>query len=149
MDGRCDLPGCEQPTYMGWRPLSESRGWQICKTHWLRHKNQNDSCDLFEAFGLRRPMLIDKAGAGFFAAGRKRQPEKNKGPAKPMRPEPEKRSDGRGGRQAPGRCRACGQAREPGHTYCERCSRERRAEKNRERQKRHYDKRKNLTLLQD
>ena len=108
MNGKCDVPGCEQPTYMGWRPLSESRGWQICKTHWLRHKNQNDSCDLFEAFGLRRPMLIDKAGAGFFAAGRKRQPEKNKGPAKPMRPEPEKRSDGRGGRQAPGRCRACG-----------------------------------------
>ena len=133
MNGKCDVPGCEQPTYMGWRPLSESRGWQICKTHWLRHKNQNDSFDLFEAFGLHRPRT--------FAAGRKRQI------TKPMQPEPEKRSDGSGGRQAPGRCRACGQAREPGHTYCEKCSRERRAEKNRERQKRHYDKVKNLTLL--
>ena len=147
MDGRCDVPGCEQPTYMGWRPLNEPLGRQVCEGHWLRHKNPDDSFELYTAFGLRRQARISNAGAGFFAAGRKRQPEKDNGVKKPMKKEPEKRSYSNGDRKALGRCRTCGQARQAGHSYCENCSRERRAEKNRQRQKRHYDKVKNLTLL--
>jgi len=134
---------------MGWRPLNETLGRQICKKHWTRHENPNDSFNLFAAFGLRRPARISKSGAGLFAAGRLRQPRPNMIAAEPLQQqETTKQTEGSGGRHAPGRCRSCGQAREPGHTYCEKCSRERRAEKNRKRQKRHYDKVKNLTLFE-
>ena len=39
---------------MGWRPLTERLGKQICEYHWLRHKDPQDSFDLFDAFGFRK-----------------------------------------------------------------------------------------------
>ena len=64
MDGRCDVPGCEQPTYMGWRPLNEPLGRQVCEGHWLRHKDNNDSFELYTAFGLRAERLRNLINAG-------------------------------------------------------------------------------------
>ena len=40
--GFCDIPGCEELTYMGWRPLTEAIGRQICEDHWCRHKDCDD-----------------------------------------------------------------------------------------------------------
>jgi len=78
MDGLCDVEGCGKATYMGWRPLTESRGRQICEEHWLRHKDPQDSFDLFETFGFRRPVWIRKPIAKKnvprCACGRKRLP---------------------------------------------------------------------------
>jgi len=44
MDGSCDVRECTQPTFMGWRPLTERLGKQICEGHWHRHK---DPADIF------------------------------------------------------------------------------------------------------
>jgi len=55
MDGSCDVKGCTNETYMGWRPLTERLGKQICEGHWNRHKDPGDGFSLFEAFGFRRP----------------------------------------------------------------------------------------------
>ena len=136
MDGRCDVPGCTEPGFMGWRPLSENRGRQICERHWLKHKDPNDSFDLFDAFGLMRPAGIRKPGAGLSDPGRKGQTKRRlcPGPKNPMKQEP---TEGREG----GCCRACGAEREAGHTYCEKCRRERRREANQDRQRRFRVKR--------
>ena len=58
--GLCDVPGCSGQTYMGWRPLTERMGRKICERHWRRHRDQQDSFNLFEAFGFRRPAGIPK-----------------------------------------------------------------------------------------
>jgi len=58
--GSCDVSGCQRETYMGWRPLTESRGRQICEYHWNRHKDETDGFDLFDEFKFRRPAGIRK-----------------------------------------------------------------------------------------
>lgn len=58
MDGLCDVPGCAGPVLLGWRPVTERHGRQICETHWLRHRDPQDGFDLFEAFGFRRPAAL-------------------------------------------------------------------------------------------
>jgi len=55
MDGTCDVPGCSNETYMGWRPLTEALGRQVCEDHWRRHKDPNGSFNLWDAFGFRKP----------------------------------------------------------------------------------------------
>jgi len=40
--------------------VTERRGQQICEFHWLRHKDENDSFDLFDEFKFRRPEGIPK-----------------------------------------------------------------------------------------
>ena len=55
MDGLCDVPGCAGLVLLGWRPLTERLGRQVCEQHWLRHRDPQDGFDLFEAFGFKRP----------------------------------------------------------------------------------------------
>jgi hypothetical protein len=42
MDESCDVPGCTQPTIMGWQPLTEPLGKQISEGYWRRHKEPAD-----------------------------------------------------------------------------------------------------------
>ena len=129
MDGTCDVPGCTNETYMGWQPLTESRGRQVCEEHWTRHKDPQDSFDLFDAFGFRRPTKAPKP-----------KPAAEPIPEIALRKSSERISKPIA-EQGPGpHCKACGAEREPGHTYCRSCSRERKAQSNRKRQKRHYQK---------
>ena len=87
MDGTCNAKGCTQPTFMGWRPLTERLGRQICEGHWRRHKDPNDDFDLFEAFGFRRPTGIRKPVAkkeiARCACGRERLPGASSVPTAP------------------------------------------------------------------
>jgi len=60
MDGLCDVKGCNKATYMGWRPLTERRGRQICEYHWCRHKDEKDSFDLYDEFGIKKKIAALK-----------------------------------------------------------------------------------------
>jgi len=57
-DGICDVPGCSRETYMGWRPLKERIGHQVCELHWNGHKA--GTFDLYDAFGFKRPRTMTK-----------------------------------------------------------------------------------------
>ena len=122
--GLCDVPECSGQTFMGWRPLTERMGRKICEEHWRRHKDQQDSLDLFEAFGFRRPAgmpkQVTKKDIVSCASGREREPKPVKGKVSG--------------------CRDCGADREPGHRYCEKCGQKRKTHSNRMRQQRHYSK---------
>jgi hypothetical protein len=154
MFGRCDVKKCSELTFMGWRPLTERRGRQICEQHWLQHLDEADSFDLFDEFKYRRSARIWKpvlkkpisrctcgraldTGHRFCAICAKERERQRKKRAYHERKNPE---------PAPVvqddtlRCRACGGPRKPGHTYCEECGKERRQHANRERQRRHYRK---------
>ena len=63
MDGLCDVNGCRNLPLLGWRPLTERRGRQICEYHWRRHLDKQDSFDLFDEFKFRRPAGIPKPEA--------------------------------------------------------------------------------------
>lgn len=136
MNGCCDVPACTEPSFMGWRPLSESRGRLICENHWTRHKDPADPFDLFKVFGMSRPAEMRRPLTG------KTRPERESLPQAraerheaetpgPDRTRPENRTSG---------CRTCGGEREAGHTYCERCSSERRRAENKDRQRRFREK---------
>jgi hypothetical protein len=142
MNGTCDVPGCTNRTYMGWRPLTQRIGKQICKDHWCRHKDPQDSFDLFEAFNFRGSAGIRRA------ASRKGDPSGGPEPDRrrvvcmksaanpgPRRKEPDCHEP-----EKPSACKACGAERAAGHTFCSRCSRERKAKSNRERRMRAYRK---------
>ncbi len=195
MNGCCDVPGCGAETFMGWRPLNQPLGRQICAPHFSRHKNPADSFNLGDVFGFKRPVKMVRAtprakgtrpskihGAHMElppsdvptdadrgitkresslhekAEAKKRQaaagPKEGRGkksgggnlpqalgktrgtvaaavgwsgktyekakaePAKPVPP-------GISTTNTPSGCWACGAQRELGHTYCERCARER------------------------
>ena len=117
----CDVPGCSERTHLGWRPLPERMGRKICERHWRRHKDEQDSFDLFEAFGFRRsaglPKPKLKKDIASCASGREREPKPVKGKVSG--------------------CRDCEQPREFGHRYCENCGNRRKAESNRARQRRY------------
>ena len=116
MDGTCDVSGCTREIYMGWRPLTERQGRQICEYHWRKHRDPEDSFDLFDAFGFRRPVGLPRTVAKrrtFHPDGRCRK------------------------------CRDCGQPRESGHRYCDKCGKKRKAESNRKRQQRYRDEKRN------
>ena len=116
----CDVTGCSGQTYMGWRPLTEPIGRQVCEYHWRRHKDAQDSFDLFEAFGFRMPERALKSK---------------------LRKDTVLRASGKE-LSLKRYCRDCGQPRESGHKYCHDCGKKRKAESNRHRQKRHYERRK-------
>ena len=124
--GLCDVSGCSGQTYLGWRPLTERLGRQICEHHWRRHKDEQDSFDLFDAFGFRRPAgipkQVTKKGIARCASGREHEPKPVKGKVSG--------------------CRDCEQPREPGHRYCENCGNRRKVESNRKRQQRLYERQK-------
>jgi len=113
----CDVTGCSEQTFMGWRPLTERIGRKVCEYHWRRHKDENDSFDLFEAFGFERPVGMTKPTLATQASSCKVLDFRRK-------------------------CPDCGQPRESGHRYCSKCSKRRKAVSNRKRQKRHYKRQK-------
>jgi len=158
--GSCDVSGCQRETYLGWRPLTERRGRKICEYHWHRHQDKQDSFDLFDAFGFRRPPQAPKPEPSakpacncgreitqrhkfcdVCAAERKRQRNKQYYHGKKdHQAEPIKESSLK--------CKQCGGPRLPGHSYCQKCSQRRSKQSNRERQRQHYrksDKRTGLT----
>ncbi len=140
-DGSCDVPGCRKETFMGWQPLTERLGRQICERHWLKQKDSNDDFDLFEAFGFRRPAGIQKPVAKLDVP--QRTPEPDCGRTARLQPAVEpKKPDAKiiPATVRPSRCRACGAEREAGHTYCAECAEKRIKHLNRLRQKRHYQR---------
>ncbi|MHC4567183.1 MAG: hypothetical protein ACYTE3_15680 [Planctomycetota bacterium] len=58
MYGQCGVPGCIGVVLLGWRPLTEEHGRQVCEEHWSRHKDPQDGFDLFEAFGFKKPAKL-------------------------------------------------------------------------------------------
>jgi hypothetical protein len=151
MDGTCDVPGCTNETYMGWQPLTESRGKQICEQHWTRHKDPNDDFDVFDVFGFRRPAAIRKP------MPKKDIPQRAPEPGRvvcmqpvvkpelpqdrpdchePAKPEPQGVPAG----DTPSGCKACGAEREAGHTYCQSCAQGRKRQAHQQRQKRYREK---------
>lgn len=72
--GLCDVPQCEEPTYMGWRPLTEKRGHQVCETHWNAHKAGRFS--LYDAFGFEVPPTAKRIVKlkDYCSCGNERQP---------------------------------------------------------------------------
>jgi hypothetical protein len=136
MDGLCDVNGCTGETYMGWRPLTERLGRQVCEYHWRRHRDEQDSFDLFEAFGFKRPAGLPKpavrrdAPACASGTGQKQQQyaEQTSPRAQPLKG-PQSR-----------RCRACPAQRQPRHTYCQRCGAQRQRKANQQRQRRYRER---------
>lgn len=121
----CHVPKCTEQTFMGWKPDTAPRGHQICEGHWKRHLDAQDSFDLFEAFGFERPAGVAKLVLGV---------KKSSDPLV-LEEFPARKPSAR-------RCRDCGDPREPGHRYCDPCGEKRKAESNRKRQQRHYERQK-------
>jgi hypothetical protein len=154
MDGSCDVKGCDEPTFMCWRPLTERLGRQICEKHFRRHDNKNDSFDLYDEFKFKRFVKIQKPSVTKdvprCACGRERLPGHKfcevcakererkrkrqyyrKKKSRQVEPVVEKNNL---------QCKQCGEPRLPGHSYCLKCSQRRSKQSNRERQRRHYRK---------
>ena len=154
MDGSCDLTGCTDRTLLGWRPLTERLGRKICEDHWRRHEDQQDSFDLFEAFGFKRPAgiptQVTKKGIARCACGREREPSRRFCAVCAAGRERQRKRQAyhdRKKRQTEPvveenslRCRQCGQARSLGHTYCPKCSERRKTTSHRRRQSRYWRK---------
>jgi hypothetical protein len=153
----CDVKECSEPTFIGWKPLTESRGWQICERHWRRHLNEKDRFDLYDAFKFRRPVRKPRrpvqtetrrcgcgralqAGHRFCSVCIQERERQRKRLSYHKRKNPEPEPEPTAQDDIP-RCRVCGDPREPGHTYCSKCSKGRQRQANRERQRRHYRKR--------
>jgi len=139
---------------MKW-PLTERIGRKICKHHWRRHQNKQDSFDLFEVFGFRRPLGIRKSvpkkKSARCACGRERLPgrkfctecatERERIRKKQAYHERKTRPQQEPTLQTHIRqCRDCGQPREAGHSYCSKCAEKREKQSNRERRRRSYRK---------
>ena len=153
MNGLCDVQGCNEATYLGWRPLTERRGRQICEFHWLRHKDEKDSFDLYDEFKFRRPKGVRKPavkkhvsrcvcgrellpGRRFCmvcAAKRKRQRNKRYYHGK-------KANETEATNEITLKCRQCGGQREVGHTYCPECAKHRKTMTRRQAQSRYWKK---------
>jgi hypothetical protein len=161
MYGTCDVPGCTNKTYMGWRPVTERLGRQICEYHWLRHKDPNDDFNLFDAFSFRRAAGIRKSAAkkeiARCACGRERLPrckfctdcaqerERQRKrevyyKRKNLEPEPVEQ------RHTP-LCAECGGPREPGHRYCQKCGERHKRIFHRRRQSRYWKREHTCTGL--
>jgi len=155
MNGSCDVSGCTGETYMGWRPLTERQGKQICEGHWRRHQDPEDSFDLFEAFGFRRPAGIckpvGKKELARCACGRERLPGRRlctvcaeqRERERKKRAYHERKNRSQQEPAEPGlmlRCKGCGAERETGHRYCSKCAQQRERQSNRERRRRSYRK---------
>ena len=78
MDGSCDVPRCTNETYLGWRPLTEPKGKQVCEYHFRWHDDPAESFNLWDAFHFRRPAKIKKPTTKKYvprcACGRERLP---------------------------------------------------------------------------
>jgi hypothetical protein len=156
--GICDIPKCRGETFMGWRPLTERTGRQICEFHWEGHKNGR--FNLFDAFGFKRPMIKTKPvkkQTEHCACGGELQPGhrlcKNCAAERerlrmrkyyyyeekpPFHTTPRRKIE----RQNPYLLRECPDCGKPKlrkrQRYCDDCSKKRRRENNRERQRKYY-----------
>ena len=137
MNGLCDVKGCQNLPLLGWRSLTERIGREICEQHWRRHKDKQDSFDLYDTFGFRRPPQAPKPEpmakpvcncgreitprhrfCDACAAERKRQRNKQYYHGKKVhQAEPIKESTLK--------CKQCGGPRSPRHSYCQKCSQSR------------------------
>ena len=154
MDGLCDVTGCTGAVLLGWRPLTDRLGRKICEYHWLRHKDAQDSFDLYEAFGFRRPPGISKPvpkkDVARCACGREREPTRRL--CEVCAAERERKRKKRYYHDKKSRavepvvdentlqCRQCGDGRLPGHIYCEKCAERRRKTTRRQAQSRYWKK---------
>jgi len=154
MDGTCDVKGCTEPTFVGWRPLTERLGRQVCEYHWRRHQDPDDDFDLFEAFGFRRPAGLRKPPAKDVprcACGRERLPGRKFCTDCAEERERQRKKEAYHERKKPEpqpvpvedegpRCGDCAEPREAGHRYCSKCAQKREKQSNRERRRRSYRK---------
>jgi len=129
-------------------------GRKVCEQHWRRHKDEQDSFDLFEAFGFRRaagvPKQVTKKSiarcvcGGELTPGRKfctvcaavRERQRKKQyyhEEKNRRAQPTVEEDA-----LP--CEQCGGARLPGHSYCGKCAERRNKMTRRQAQSRYWKK---------
>ena len=141
--GSCDVSGCQRETYMGWRPLTESRGRQICEYHWRRHLDETDNFDLFDAFGFRRPAYISSRRP-FQTESRRSDSDRALQIKKQVLHEQRKSKPVKSKSSV---CKVCGAERMAGHTYCDKCKQERKAESNRQRRRRSYLKTRNCSAF--
>lgn len=56
----CDVPDCGKEVHLGWRCAGIMK--KVCKYHFKRHCNENDSFSLFDTFGIKLPTLSAKSG---------------------------------------------------------------------------------------
>ena len=142
VNGLCDVPQCKEQTFMGWRPLTERTGRQICEHHWQGHKSGRLS--LYDAFDFKRPLIktkpvksIDYCACGNelqqghrlcnnCAAERERQRKREYYHQSKEEKTP---------RVISLRCKICGNEREPNHRYCSLCAKQRRRKLDRERKR--------------
>jgi len=153
MDGLCDVQGCQSLPLLGWRPLTERISRKICEQHWCRHKNKQDSFNLYEVFGFKRHEVIPRSTVKTQAQEcdcgrellpghrlctvcakeherqRKRQYYHNK---KNHQVEPVEESTLQ--------CRQCGGPRLPDHIYCSTCAKRRKTMTRRQAQSRYWKK---------
>ena len=155
----CEVRGCMNSVIMGWQPKGifkgtgkkSQRGFQICKPHALRHRDSQDSFDLFEMFGCEKPIrkLVVKKTTYRCACGRDRLPGRSQ--CKKCIAENERRRKKRAyheGKNCPQaveqepilKCKACGRERERGHIYCPRCAERRKTITRRQAQSRYWRK---------
>jgi hypothetical protein len=157
--GLCDVPQCEEETYMGWRPRSvhQRLGKQICRIHFERHKDNNDKFSLYDAFGFERPPTITKTVKlkDYCSCGRERQPaakyctsciaERKRQQRKESYHRLKSRTVSDNSQEEERKiliCRneGCNNERQLNHRYCQKCAQRRSQKSNRERQRRHYKK---------
>jgi len=60
----CDVPGCDRQVRMGWEAGGKKK--RICRYHFNRHCNEDDSFDLFTTFDVKKYELDN---LGFVKAG--------------------------------------------------------------------------------
>ena len=128
-DGICDVPKCNEVTYMGWRPLSEKIGRQICETHWNAYKSGR--FDLYDAFGFRRTRIKSKPVnvIEHCSCGRELQPGHRLCRSCATERERERKREYYHRSKAKEsaeiislQCKQCGKKRLPGHSYCGKCA---------------------------
>ena len=134
MFGRCDVIDCNGVTFMGWRPLTERIGRQICRYHWNGHKS--GGFDLFKAFNLQRPACVPRQ----HVKTETRRCDCSRALQNGHEQEKPKATKGRV-------CKSCGVERRPGYTYCDNCGKKRKTESNRQRRRRAYNKGRNCNAF--
>jgi len=148
--GICDVLQCEEQTYLGWRPLTERTGRQVCLSHWNGHKG--GSFDLYGAFGFRRPLIKTKPVelSALCCCGEELLPGHRLCTSCAAERERERKreyyyrsKEERLPKATHLRCAECGQEREPNYRYCSRCAKQQRRKLDRER-KREVRKYKNV-----
>jgi hypothetical protein len=140
---------------LGWRPLTERLGRQICEHHWNRHKDKKDGFDLYESFGFKRPSEIRKPIARKdvprCSCGWERLPGHKFCTVCAAKRERQRKKQAYHERKRPKTqpvekekniicCREFGRPRKPGYTYCSECAKHRKIITRRQVQSRYWKK---------